>query len=211
MSKGTENLLKQAKQNENESSISSADKSFESEAEAAQVFSTLKTKILDIKEWNDHSLMSSYALFDETGREIDDKKFYTGAFIRISLKASGKYDWIQIVNISEMPDEFIITVKPTFDPTAESVDRSVISHFFTDESANNFCLTKEDKTVAFYVIGLSEKQNTSETKSALETIRNVAVNVATYLGMQKGEWEKFCRHFLEDVSEQSADAATVKK
>jgi hypothetical protein len=36
----------------------------------------------------------------------------------------------------------------------------------------------------------------------LETIRNVAVNIATYLGMQKSEWEKFCHHFLEDAAQE---------
>ncbi|MGI8495851.1 MAG: hypothetical protein ACR2L1_11155, partial [Pyrinomonadaceae bacterium] len=98
MSEKTEDLLNQAKQNENESSISSADKILASEAETARVFSTLKTKILDINEWNSHSLLSSYALFDENGREINESEFYIGAFIRILLKASGKYDWIRIIN-----------------------------------------------------------------------------------------------------------------
>ncbi len=207
----TKDLLNQAKQNENESSISSADKIFADEAKAAQVFSTLKTKLQNINEWNAHSLMSSYALFDETGREIDEKRLYVGAFIRISLTASHKYDWIRIIDIYDAPDEFIVTVKPTFDPTAGNVDNSVISHFFTDESNNNFCLLKKDKKVAFYVIGLNEKQNTSETENTLDAIRNVAVNVATYLGMQKSEWEKFCHHFLEDAAGQHTDKTTLEK
>ncbi|CAN5279725.1 hypothetical protein BH20ACI1_BH20ACI1_10280 [soil metagenome] len=211
MSDKTNNLLKQAKQNESESSISSADKSFENGEKAVKVFSTLKTKILDISEWNAHSLMSSYELFDENGRGIDDKKFNVGAFIRISLKGSHKYDWIRIIDIYDAPDEFIITIKPTFDPTAENIDKSVISHFFTDESTNNFCLLKKDEKVVFYVIGLNEKQNTRETESTLETIRNVAVNVAIYLGMQKTEWEKFCHHFLEDVAAPHAEKTTLQK
>ncbi len=198
----TDDLLKQANEHENESSISSADNIFQNEADAARVFSDLKTKILHINEWNIHSLMSSYALFDENGDELN--KINVGDFIRIALKASGKYDWIRVTDIDDVPDEFIVTVKPTFDPTAENVDKSVISHFFTDEATNNFCVFKKDKKVAFYVIGLNEKSNTSETENAFQTIRNAAVNVATYLGMQKGEWEKFCHHFLEDAAEQNS-------
>jgi hypothetical protein len=56
--------------------------------------------------------------------------------------------------------------------------------------------------VAFYVIGLNEKANSTETDGALETVRNIAVNLATYLGMQKSEWEKFCHHFLKDAAEE---------
>jgi hypothetical protein len=110
-----------------------------------------------------------------------------------------KYDWVRVIDIYEEADEFIISVKPTYDPTAETIDKNVISHFFTDESTNNFCLLRKSDTIWFYVIGLGEKQNTSETKNALETVRNVAVNLGSYLGIQKSEWEKFCRHFLEDA------------
>ncbi|MEP7038923.1 MAG: NAD(P)/FAD-dependent oxidoreductase, partial [Acidobacteriota bacterium] len=206
----TDKLLNQAEQNENESSISSADKSFANPADATRVFSSLKTKLLNIDEWNNHSLLSSYALFDENGFESSESELAVGKFIRIALTASGKYDWIRIIEIYDAPDEFIITVKPTFDPTAENVDKSAISHFFTDQSTNNFCLFKKGEIAAFYVIGLHEKQNTSETENTLETIRNAAVNVAAYLGMQTSEWAKFCRHFLEDAAGQSADKINLQ-
>lgn len=120
--------------------------------------------------------------------------------MRILLKGSGKYDWVKIISIDEATDEFIITVKPTFDPTADEPDKTVISHFFTDESTNNFCLSRNGGKISFYVIGLNEKQNTSETKNTLETVRNVAVNAAAYVGIQEGEWEKFCHSFLEDTA-----------
>ncbi len=203
MSKKIKDLLNQAKLIEDESSISSAEKTFSDEAQTTRVFSILKMKILNIDEWNKHALLSEYWLFDENGKSCQSKILADGIFIRISLKGSGKYDWIKIINIRETADEFVITVKPTFDPTAEKPDKNIISHFFTDESTNNFCLLREAEQVSFYVIGLSEKRNTGETKNALETIRNVAVNFATYLGMQKSEWEKFCHHFLEDAASEA--------
>jgi hypothetical protein len=198
----TDELLNEAKQNGDESSVSSADKDFETQETARQVFSALKTKILDINEWNEHALMSSYEVFDENGNSLPHGKISVGSFIRIKLKASGKYDWIRVIEFYDQPDEFIITVKPTFDPTDAGNDKTTVSHFFTDEATNNFCLFRKAEIVAFYVIGLGEKQNTSETDGALETIRNVAVNIATFLGMQKSEWEKFCHHFLEDTAEE---------
>jgi hypothetical protein len=203
MSKNIKDLLNQAQLNEDESSISSAEKTFSDEADAAQIFSILKTKILSIDEWNEHALLSEYGLFDENGAIRQTKILSVGVFMRISMTGSGKYDWIKIINIRETADELVITVKPTFDPTAEKPDKNIISHFFTDESTNNFCLLRETKTVSLSVIGLNEKQNTSETKNALETIRNVAVNLGVYLGMQKSEWEKFCRHLLEDAASEA--------
>lgn len=197
----TDDLLKRAEEIEGKSSISSADKIFENETNATSVFSDLKTKILDINEWNDHALMSTYTLFDEEGREIN--RIDVGDFIRISLKMSGKYDWVRVIDIYDSPDEIIITVKPTFDPTDENSGPKVTSHFFTDEATNNFCLIRKGEKVAFYVIGLNEISNTSETTGTLETIRNAAVNVATYLGIQKSEWEKFCHHFMADAANEN--------
>ena len=207
----TDDLLNQAKRNNSESSISFADQDLADEQEAARIFSLLRRRVLDIAGWNKHSLFSTYELFDENGGEIADGKIAVGVFIRIALKASGKYDWIRVINFSEDEKEFVITVKPTFDPTAEKTSEKVISHFFTDESTNNFCLFRKGKTVAFYIIGLDEKPNTGETGGALETVRNVAVNIGTYLGIQKSEWEKFCRHFLSDAAAEIEDAATNVK
>lgn len=194
-------LLEQANLNEDESSTSSAGKKFSVEAEAEKVFSILKTKLLNIDEWNEHGGLSSYGLFDENGQPLIDKSLFVGVFIRISLKATGKYDWVRVIDIYEAADEFVITVKPTFDPTEEKPDKSRISHFFTDDSTNNFCLLKKAETVKFYVIGLNEKRNTSETENIVESVRNVAVNLGSYLGIQKSEWEKFCRSFLESAAE----------
>jgi hypothetical protein len=194
----TDELLKQAEISSRESSISCAEKTFVNEAWATEVFSSLKAKLFDIKDWNEHSLLSSYEVFDEHGKSIESEKLSAGVFVRISLKGTIKYDWIKVIDIYEAADEFIITVQPTYDPTEKKVDKSVISHFFTDESTNNFCLSREGEKVRLYVIGLNEKQNTSETKNTLETIRNVAVNLSTYLGIQNGEWEKFCHYFIEE-------------
>mgnify|MGYP001811185044 CR=1 FL=1 len=136
----TDKLLGQANLDEDHSSFSSDERTFKDVPEAARKFSILKAKLLNIEEWNEHSTMSSFAAFDENGREIADGKISEDILLRISLKGTAKYDWVRVIEIYEAADEFVITVKPTFDPTAEKVDKSVVSHFFTDGSSNNFCL-----------------------------------------------------------------------
>lgn len=200
----TDELIEKANSDEHHSSFSDDERIFESEVESAQIFSILKAKLLNIKEWNEHSTMSSFETFDENGQEIADGKLFEGVFLRISLKGTAKYDWVRVVEIYEAADEFIIKVHPTFDPTAENVDKSVVSHFFISESNNNFCLLKRGKILSLKVIGLNEKMNTSETGNLLESARNVAVNIGSSLGMQKGEWKIFCHNFLYDAAEEDA-------
>jgi hypothetical protein len=200
----TDELMQQSRLDESHSSFSSAAEVFASDAEAAKVFSILKAKLLDIDEWNAHALLTSFELFEENGEPLPTKKLSVGSFLRIALTGTLKYDWVRIVDMTDAADEFIVTVKPTFDPTETERDERTVSHFFTDESTNNFCLVKKEKEVALYVIGLSEKMNASETENALETVRNAAVNAGSYLGVQRGEWEKFCHHFMDDAAKSAA-------
>ena len=201
----TEDLLARAERDEEHSSIASAKKTFADETKAAKAFSILKTKLSEIDEWNAHAMLSSFELFDENGRELQTEKLAVGLFLRISLTGTLKYDWVRVVDVFEQADEFIISVKPTYDPTGEKTDKTTTSHFFSSESINNFCLFRKAKTVALYVIGLHEKMNADETGGTLETVRNAAVNLGSYFGVQRGEWEKFCHHFIEDVENLSAN------
>ena len=201
----TDDLLQQAERDREHSSVASAEKTFAREAESEKFFTLLKTKLQDVDEWNAHALLTAFALFDDTGRALETRKITVGAFLRISLTGAIKYDWVRVEHINDAPHEFIIRVRPTHDPTDESDDKAAVSHFFTDESINNFCLFKKARTVGLYVVGLNEKLNASETAGALETVRNAAVNLGSYLGVQRGEWEKFCHHFIEDY----ADAKSV--
>lgn len=201
----TDDLLEQARRDESRSSFSAAEKTLADEPEAARVFDVLKTKLSDIDEWNARLAVSSFRIFDENGQPLRTKKLAVGQFLQISLKGTMKYDWVRVCDIYDAAQEFIVTVRPTFDPTGEPGDRNVTSHFFTDESTNNFCLVRRGGSVWFYIVGLHEKMNVSETGGALETARNAAVNLGSLLGLQQGEWEKFCHHFLEDAAAERAE------
>lgn len=197
MDERTRQLLTLANSDE-ESSVSFAERLFANQAQADAAFAIYRSKIRDLDEWNNFALWTGFAPFDESGREIKNKILEKNIFCRLSLKGSGKFDWVKIVEIFEAENETVISVKPTFDPTDKDSDRAATSHFFSAVSSNNFCLLKNDESVGFYVIGLGEEQNTNETKNALETIRNVVTATAgSYLGIQKGEWTNFCKNFLD--------------
>lgn len=197
----TQILLKNAaRQNDSptsaDSSVASAARDFSSESEAKRKFSHFHKKLLSIEHWNASSGISSFELFGENGN-AQPKKPTAGDFIKVSLPGSGKDDWVKIIEIYESPDEVILTVQPSHDPTDERNEQTT-SHFFTSDSTNNFCLRRQASTISFHVIGLDEKINTEETSGVLETVRNYATaNLGCLLGIQKTQWETFCKNFLE--------------
>ncbi len=200
MSGKTENLLAQAKtETEEKTSISSARRKFESAEQAKTAFAQLSEKLLRIAEWNFSSGISTFVLFDRNGAEKDrSEKARLGDFVRIKMPLTGKQDWVKITAIDDLPDELILTVQPSYDPTEKQPDSKVTSHFFTGDSSNNFCLKLAESAVEMYVIGLNEVTNTEHTNHFLESARNLATaNLGHYLGIQISEWNKFCRDFIE--------------
>ena len=199
-----QDLLKQANTSpEGDTSVNFAKRSFGSEAECTNFFAQSKQRLLTISEWDKNSSPSSYKLYDNGGRQIGES-IAVGDFFRITLHGSGKYDWVEVESIYETPLEFIITVKPSFDPTADPQDKGVISHFFVPEARNNFYLQNDGKMLSMYVIGIGEKQNTENTSGAIETIRNAATataNLGYYLGIQKTTWTEFCSNFLKNAQD----------
>lgn len=191
-------LLDLAANDKNHSSVSFAERVFPGDETAKTAFSALKEKARNVNVWNKVAALNSFKLYNEDGSEQTSPIISENLLMRLSLKGSGKYDWVKIERIVENENLIFITVKPTSNPTDEDADKARTSHFFTAESNNNFCLLKDADKVSFYVIGLNEKQNTSEAKNTLEVIRNVATaNIGSYLGIQKAEWETFCSNFLD--------------
>lgn len=179
------------------SSVTNATRNCSSETEAKNVFQRLIQKLFNIEQWNAESNLSSFALFDENGFAKMEKIAAVGDFIRITLPGSGKNDWVKIVEIHDAADEIVLTVQPSSNPT-DKEDNSTTSHFFTNDSTNNFCLQKKGIELNFYVIGLGEKSNTEDTSGIVETVRNFATaNIGHFLGIQKAQWQNFCDNFVE--------------
>ncbi|MEJ7700568.1 MAG: hypothetical protein WKF71_13095 [Pyrinomonadaceae bacterium] len=203
MSNKMQNLLKQAEQqakssDPEESSVTCSNRTFSNDSEAEDFFAKLKEKLLCIKEWNAESVLTSYELFDASGTVCQRKTAAIGDFIRLSLHGSGKYDWVKIIAVDDAPDEIVLSVKPSFNPTEKQPKNDVTSHFFTSEATNNFCVRRKENIINFCVIGLNEQTNTEETKNFVETARNFATaNIGSYFGIQKAEWKIFCENFLE--------------
>lgn len=206
MASGTiESLLKAANSStDNDTSVSVVKRTFLKDYDCAAFFEIAKASLLRIEEWNKNSSVTSYDLFDGSGRSDGSGLISEGKFIRIALYGSGKYDWVRVLKIVDKQDEFVMTVKPSYDPT-DGPDRSSISHFFGPGAENNFCIQRIEKTVGFYVIGLNEKQNTRFTDTLIETARNAAVaNIGYYSGLQKSVWKDFASNFLRTDEEKTA-------
>jgi hypothetical protein len=192
-----QSLLELADSNE-KSSVSFAERRFPNAKAAKKAFSDYKSRILDVKRWNESSTITGFALYDKNGKEIINQPIRKDLLLRLSMPGSGKFDWVKTTDIENTSEEFILVVRPTYDPTDEDANRAKISHFFAKESNNNFCLTYSENTVKFYIIGLNEMQNTSDTKNSLETVRNfITANVGYYLSIQKSQWDSFCQNFLD--------------
>jgi hypothetical protein len=204
MSKITEQLIKAANSSaQNDTSINAAKRSFESDAAAKRFFETASLSLRRIDIWNKCGTASDYALFNAAGSDVGKGPIEKGHFIRIHLQATGKYDWVRVISVQEDEDEIVITVKPSYDPTRQPPDTSVVSHFFSGDATNNFCLVRDSTSVSFYIIGIGEKQNVSEAGGVVEAARNVAAaNLGYYLGIQKAEWKTFCNTFLEIAGEE---------
>lgn len=200
MATKTETLIAEVSSSQrDDTSLNKAERTLPNRDEAVGLFRKVKSRLRNIEQWSEHSGVSYFAVFDENGDRPGDHEVKAGRFIRIQLPGTGKYDWVVVENMIENDEEMVVTVRPTYDPTAEPVDRNVISHFFAPTATNNFCTLLREDTVGAYVIGTGEKQNTSDTSGILETVRNAAVaNLGSYLGIQSAEWNKFCNSLLFD-------------
>jgi len=180
-----------------DSSVANATRVLPTITEAEKLFSILHRKLFQIEHWNACSNISTFELFDETGKAQPKKTAALGDFVKITLPGSGKDDWVKIISIDEAQDETILTLQPSLNPVDEENEQNT-SHFFTSDSTNNFCLQRESAKINFYVIGLDETANTEETSGVLETVRNYATaKLGCLLGIQKAQWETFCGNFLE--------------
>lgn len=186
-----------------DTSVSSAKRLFPSENEALEFYRSVRGSLFRISEWIKNSTATTYDLFDESGLPSPSDEISVGKFIRIELRGSGKYDWVRVQRVVDEPDEVVLTVKPSRDPT--DPDRSdSISHFFGPEAENNFCVQLNEMSVAFYVIGLNEKQNTKFTDGIVESTRNIAIaNVGYYSGLQNAVWKDFATNFLSTDEEKT--------
>ena len=202
-----ENLLEAANSSaEADTSVNFAKRQFLDESEAVTFFETTRSKLVSVDAWRKSSSPTSYDLFDQDGKSTNDRPISTGTFIRIRLYGGGKYDWVRVISIVDEELEFVITVKPTHDPTERPVDEQSISHFFGPEATNNFCVQRDGKVIAFYVIGINEHTNTSFVDGLIEAARNTAIaNVGYYTGMQKTVWKEFSSNFLKTDDELNDD------
>src|SRR5688500_15225285 len=125
MSEKIGNLIRQVEADtEEKTSIASAERKFNDQADAEKAFLQRCEKLLQIDSWNSFSGVASFALFDENGGRLENRPAKIGDFLSIKLPATGKVDWVKVINIYKDADEMILTVQPTFNPTEDAPDKS---------------------------------------------------------------------------------------
>lgn len=194
-------------------SNASAVKTFGNEAMAKAAFDAQKTCLADVNRWSSLSGAenASFALMGPDGQAVQ-RSAEVGDRIRIKLPGSPTFDWVQIETIEDAPDRFAITVRPTYDPTQQPLDKSTTAHFFTREATNTFSVEKQGNEVRARVLGMHESANVGSGSGGL---RNAARNRAaaevawgiqrpipgtttTVNGLQQHQWNVFTSN-LNDV------------
>ena len=112
------------------SSVSHAARKFANPSDAEKNFNRLKEKLFRIESWNNESLATSFELFDGDGNTRRDQSAKVGDFMKTTLPGSGKDDWVKIIDIHEAPEEIVLTVKPSFDPTEKKSGQNGNVAFF---------------------------------------------------------------------------------
>ena len=198
----TENLLAQANAaNAEASSVNGAARFFPTEAEAVEVFQKLKRRLFAVEKWNAESEITRFGLFDADGSAQPEKNAAVGDYIKTVLPGSGKDDWVKIIEIFDAPNEIVLTVQPSPNPTGDA-QASATSHFFIADSTNNFCLQLIGAKIKFSVIGINERTNIKDTNGIVESVRNLATaNIGSYFGIQNTQWQTFCDNFIGSEKE----------
>ena len=112
-----QDLVNKAEAAKDDSSVTSARVVLSDETAAQTAFNEYCRNLTDIRQWKESSTPSSYEAFDGRGEVVSNEPLAVGRFIRIAIAGSGKYDWVRVVSIDRYPDEMILSVSPTFDPT----------------------------------------------------------------------------------------------
>ena len=128
MKSKTQRLLELSNSDE-KSSVSFAERRFSDNETAKHAFIKFKSLLFDLGLWNRCSAVIGFALYGENGAEINTQTIEKNLLLRLSMPGSGKYDWVKVTEIIDSPNEIVLTVQPSHDPTDKNNKRAKTSHF----------------------------------------------------------------------------------
>ena len=179
------------KNEEGTQSNTESEASFASEAEAANFYTTVQNRLLNVNDWHElaGTATARFQLTDEKEQDVF-REARKGDLFKIDLPAPGTitgngHDWVRIEDIERSENFTAILVRPCSNPEN---DREDVAHFFSDSATSSFVVKRNGDKVIAAVYGRNEKPNTN-TEKVIDTIRNTAVAVSAMSGFSKLQWK----------------------
>jgi hypothetical protein len=192
------------KQTDGASSDTSAKIRLPSVALAISHFQTVRSRLLNISEWEKLSgkKFASFQLTDPSGKD-QSREPEKGDYIRINIPGPGNksgdgYDWVRIEDIDRKESkgiyEFLaIMVRPAKSPLSKE---HITAHFFKKNATSTFIVKRHSNVIVAEVHGRNEKPNTRP-HGIIKRVRNLLVGVGAMLGFSKIQWKNLVEGLVQ--------------
>lgn len=177
---------------------------FETYAEAGQLFEAAKQRLLNISHWREiiDGVSSDFQLVNNGGQDVD-RPAQIGDHFKIHIPAPGPdsgngNDWVRIEAIQDETDTKTdlqiasIRVRPAANPQKPNQE---VAHFFSEDSTSTFVVKRIGNMVSAEVHGRNEVPNL-HANGVLDTVRHVAVAVGAILGFSDKQWQNLVEGLL---------------
>jgi hypothetical protein len=181
------------------------ERSFNTKAEAHEVFKKAAERLLTVSEWHNYAGPGSsrFCMTNNMGEEVTG--FAKGGFLfNIDLPAPGSnagdgLEWVMIEHIetagsAQSVEEYIsLQARPIPDPRKADTE---IAHFYDDVSTSTFIVKRVDKKVSAAVHGRNETPNNGQV-NLHDKIRNTVIALTARIGLAGPQWKKLAKGLLD--------------
>lgn len=179
-------------------------RSLNSETEAKAFYQTVRSRLLDVNNWNARALgfSADFQLVDQKGTPQPGPA-KEGYLFRIDIPAPGSnvgegYDWVRIEAVEEISEPGVestaIRVRPTDNPTS---DENKPAHFYSRQSTSTFTATREGNKVTIAIYDRNTSPNT-EAGSITDKIRDAVVGAAGIISFSRLQWKSLAEGLLKE-------------
>ncbi len=166
---------------------------YESEDKTTIVFSYQKKNLLYISLWSQLSGNATFIHYDQQAQKVE-RQAEVGDFVAIDLPGPLPLFWVHVTEIINNINEVKVKVQPTYDPTAQPVQKDITAHFFTREAENILTIGRNGNKISAKVIGLCEVVNNEKPEAGDSRLLHTSVALAGRAGLQKQQWEAFVKN-----------------
>ncbi|CAN5276932.1 hypothetical protein BH20BAC1_BH20BAC1_22410 [soil metagenome] len=171
--------------------------------EAAEIFKTACSKMLEINKW--HKLIgSASAHFKDANGDDINPPAKVGDYIRIDIPGPGPssgdgYDWVRVElmddhrNATCEEESMGMRVRSSKNPKQNDAE---VAHFFTGDATSVFIIHRKANVVTSSYHGRNEKLNT-DTEKVYDKIRNAIVGTGAFIGLSELQWSFLMSAFVK--------------